>query len=247
MLKKPVVIVSILAVLLALAVTYFAARFGDQKAIGRAQAQMQQLREERETLTRHVAEIEGSQRTLQDRSDSLRRAADSLRSQVVALEAERRASQLEVRRLDRPEALKEKLRTTFPEMAASDWGVTAVMNEKQNISLKYLLVPLWFSETFIIDHQNSKSYKAQNIKYQGIDALERQRDTLQNRVLTLEREKSEAYHAGYVSASTKYEALNTDYINRLKKPRLSLNFPGTMTMVLGSVAAGAVLGVAATK
>src|SRR5215213_3881308 len=65
MLKKPIVLVSILAAVLALAVTYIGARFVDQKAIGRAQLEMQHLRAEHDSLTRHVATIETKQQVAQ--------------------------------------------------------------------------------------------------------------------------------------------------------------------------------------
>ena len=48
--------------------------------------------------------------------------------------------------------LKQRLLENFPESGGSDWGVKDVFNEENGIEIEYLLVPLWFSETFIIDH-----------------------------------------------------------------------------------------------
>lgn len=47
-----------------------------------------------------------------------------------------------------------KFENTFPEVAQSDWGVTEIVNEN-SFENKFLVIPLWFNKTFIIDHQNT--------------------------------------------------------------------------------------------
>jgi hypothetical protein len=151
-----------------------------------------------------------------------------------------------VRQLGRPKELQDRLRTTFPEIAESDWGVTDVMNEEEAVEIQYLLVPLWFSETFIIDHQNSLNYASQVGRLQSMDSLQLQTITLKDRILVLEREKSQAFRAGYDSAYTKYEALNADYIKLLKNPKVSIKWTGPVAL-LGSAAAGVLVGAAVTQ
>jgi hypothetical protein len=246
MLKKALILVSIVAILLALGFTYVFARFRDKAAIERAQLELQQLRGQRDSLTRFVAVRDSLQQGLELSSDSLITRIDFLRRQVRDLEADRRGQQLSVRQLRRPKDLQDRLRTTYPEMAASDWGVTDVMNEEQAVEIQYLLVPLWFSETFIIDHQNSVNYASQVGRLNTMDSLHQQTITLKDQILVLEREKTEAFRTGYDSAYTKYEALNQDYIKLLKNPRVSLKWTGPAAL-LGSAAAGVLVGVAVSK
>ena len=246
MLKKALIVVSIVAFLLALGFTYVFARFRDKAEIERAQLELQQLRGQRDSLMRFVAVRDSLQQELELSADTLIDRTDALRRQVRELETVRRGQQLSVRQLRRPKELQDRLRTTFPEMAASDWGITDVMNEEQAVEIQYLLVPLWFSETFIIDHQNSLNYANQVGRLNAMDSLQQQTITLKDRILVLEREKTEAFRAGYDSAYTKYEVLNEDYIKLLKNPKLSLRWTGPAAL-LGSAAAGVLVGAAVTR
>jgi hypothetical protein len=246
MLKKALIAVSIIALLLALGFTYVFARFRDKAEIERAQLELHQLRGQRDSLQRYVAVRESLQVGLESSAESLVDRSDALRRQVRELETDRQGQQLSVRQLRRPKELQDKLRTTFPEMAASDWGVTDVMNEEQAVEIQYLLVPLWFSETFIIDHQNSVNYASQVGRLHTMDSLQLQTITLKDRILVLEREKTEAFRTGYDSAYTKYEALNADYIKLLKNPKLSIRWTGPAAL-LGSAAAGVLVGAAVTQ
>lgn len=243
MIKKALIVVSAVAILLAVGFTYVAARFVDKKAIERAHLEMDQLRGQRDSLTRFVAVKDSMQRIMERASDSLVVETASLRRQVRDLEQKRAEQQLAVRMIAAPEGLRARLESTFPEVAASDWAIVEVLNKEQDVSLQYLRMPLWFSETFIIDHQNSTNYAAQIGRLHQMDTLQQQTVALKDSILTLEKDKSAAYKAGYDSAYTKFEALNQDYIKLLKNPRLSLKWTGPVT-VLGSAAAGLLIGVA---
>jgi hypothetical protein len=243
MIKKALIVVSVVAILLAVGFTYVAARFVDKAAIERAHLQMEQLRGQRDSLTRFVASRDSMQQTLKHTSDSLVVETASLRRQVRELEKKRGEEQFAVRMIATPEDLKARLATTFPEVRASDWGIVEVMNQEQDVAIQYLRMPLWFSETFIIDHQNSANYAAQIGRLRLMDTLQQQTITLKDSILVLEQEKTAAYKTGYDSAYTKFAALNKDYVKLLKNPRLSLKWTGPVT-VLGSAAAGLLLGVA---
>lgn len=245
MLKRALITVSIIAAVLALGFTYVLARFRDRDAIVRAQANMEQLRVQRDSLQRHVEKLDSVTVVLEGRADSLVGEAESLREEVRDLEAKRQAAQLSVRRLRRPADLLDRLRTTFPEMAGSAWGTTEIMDDSEApaIGIQYLLVPLWFSETFIIDHQNSKSYLAQRDHLHDVDSLQQQTIALKDTIIVLEKEKTAAFRVGYDSAYKKYEALHEEYIQVLKNPRIALKMPGAAA-ILGSAAAGVLVGAA---
>jgi hypothetical protein len=248
MLKRALIVVSVIAALLALGFTYVFARFRDRAEIIKAQMNMEQLRGQRDSLLKRVAVLDSATVALEDSADGLVLEADSLRREVHDLERTREAAQLSVRRLRRPEDLTGRFRETFPEIGGSDWGITEVMSDDGGtpIGIQYLAVPLWFAETFIIDHQNANNYRAQVDRLQQMDSLQLLTIELKDTIIVLERAKTDAFRVGYDSAYTKYETLNDDYIKLLKNPRVSLRVPG-LAAILGSAAAGVAVGAAVAK
>lgn len=242
MLKKALIIVSIIAGLMALLLTYLLASNINKEEINRAKLEMQQLRSSRDSIKVVVALKDSLQTMLKEEVNQLKSETNRLRSEVDRLEERRAEEQLTVRKIRKKEALQQRFMETFPEMARSDWGVTEVYNEENEISLEYLLIPLWFSETFIIDHQNSLSYRKQRDKLLTVDSLHQEIGMLKDSLFVLEREKSEAFESGYNQAFAKYEDLNDKYIQVLQKPpKIEWGFP-QWGVVAAGVGAGVLLG-----
>ncbi len=246
MLKKALITVSLFGILLLLALSWLTARYIDQEEINRARLEMQQLRASRDSILTVVAFKDSLQKLLQEKIDEKQQVVEDLRIQVELLEQRRKADQLTVRNIRKEEELQKRLEQTFPEMAGSDWGVTEVYNEEQDISLRYLLIPFWFSETFIIDHQNSLSYQAQRDKLLQVDSLQSMVITLKDSVFTLEKQKSEAFKAGYDEAYAKYDSLNRKYIALLQKPpQINFGLPQWSAVLAGfglGIGSGLLLG-----
>ncbi len=241
-LKSGLIIVSIIAGLLAVGLSYILGRGINREEIQRAELEMQQLRASRDSIQAVVSLKDSIQTLLSTQVKQLERETNRLRNEVQELEEQRKEDQLTVRSIRKKEALQERLIKTFPEMAQSDWGVTDVYNEENDISVEYLLVPLWFSETFIIDHQNAESYKKQRDKLFAVDSLHQQVSVLKDSLFVLEKAKTEAYKTGYNEAYTKYEDLNKKYINLLEKPpSVELGFP-KWGVIGASVGAGVLIG-----
>lgn len=239
MLKKALIIVSIIAGILVIVVTYLWASSINKEEINRAKLEMQQMRSSRDSIKTIVAFKDSLQALLHAQVEELHAQTNLLRKQVDELEKARANAQVTVRSIRTKQYLLEEFAQTFPEMAHSDWGVTEVLNEENGIKLEYLLVPLWFSETFIIDHNNSISYREQRDKLLTVDSLQQQVGTLQDSLLVLEQQKAEAYKSGYIDAFAKYEALNEKYIQVLQKPpKIEWGLPQW-----GVVAAGVAVGV----
>jgi chromosome segregation ATPase len=246
-LKKFLIAVCVFAVLLLVSLSYITARFVDHEEILRAKTETAHLRASRDSLRVEVANRDAQEHILQTQVSRLQSEANELRDLVDELEHERAEKQLTVRRLRRKTDLMNRLRETFPEMAASDWGVTEVYNEDEDVSLDYLLIPLWFSETFIIDHQNSESYRAQRDTLCAIDSLTTQASVLKDSIFYLERENRLAFQNGYENAFAKYEACNEKYINLLQKPpKITLGLP-KLGWVAASAAGGIVAGILIEK
>jgi hypothetical protein len=200
------------------------------------------LRTQRDSIMRMVALNDSLQREVNVVRTGLETEAVRLQDRIDQLEQQRGEAQLSVRRLRRKEDLQARLTQTFPEMAASQWGVTELFHEEEGIGIEYLLVPLWFSETFLIDHQNSLAYKTQVDTFRVLDNLRVQISTLQDSVFKLERDSRLAFDRGYREAFQRYEALNADYVDLLRKPRFSLGVPGGLVTLVGSLGAGFVAG-----
>ena len=86
-------------------------------------------------------------------------------------------------------------------------------------TLNYILVPAWFSETLIIDHQNVVSWREQKEKLLAVDSLQLGVSALQDSILRLETGKSASLEAGYGNAFNGYRGLSDRYITELSKHR----------------------------
>ena len=242
MIKNLLIAVTVFAVLLMLALSYLTARFVDQEEILRARTEASGLKAARDSIYALVARKDSLQEILQEEVINLQGEATLLRKQVAALEEERKQQQLQVRQMRKKEDLQKKLSKTYPEMGKEPWGVTEAYDSENDVSIEYFMIPLWFTETFIIEHQNSENYKKQRDKLLTLDSLQAAVITLKDSVYRLEIEKSLAYKAGYDTAYSKYTALNEKYIELLQKPpSVDLGFPSWGTIV-GSAAVGVLVG-----
>jgi hypothetical protein len=112
-----------------------------------------------------------------------------------------------------------RLEATFPEMARSNWGITSIPFEPgDTLGIEYFLIPAWFTETFIIDHENAESWREQKDKLLAVDSLRVQVVALQDSIATLHALNTLALQTGYDNSSTEYRELSTRYIAELRKP-----------------------------
>jgi hypothetical protein len=220
MFKNPLATI-IIVVLAALVVfSYFGGLWQNKDKIHQAELDRIRMRAMRDSLITVVAYRDSIEKMLTAQVEVYKDQAQILRHQVDILETEREENQLSVRRLRKKEDLQEQLKVTFPEMASSDWGITEVYNEANNIGIEYLLIPLWFSETFIIDHQNAESYLQQRDKLLMVDSLNLYVITLQDSIIVLEKANRDAYEEGYNIAYIKFDSLSQKYIAQLKKGKI---------------------------
>ncbi len=123
----------------------------------------------------------------------------------------------------------------------SNWGFTSIPFEPGNtLGIEYFLIPAWFTETFIIDHENAESWREQKDKLLSVDSLQLMVTALQDSIMQLEVAKSLILEAGYGNAFGAYQGLSDRYIKELSKPRVSLGT--TVGVCLGAVGVGVVIG-----
>ncbi|MCH7962964.1 MAG: hypothetical protein IH950_00830 [Bacteroidetes bacterium] len=233
----------LLAVVLVV-IAYLLGSNANREEIARVEAQRQDMKSQRDSIKAFVALKDTMQQILQNRITELETDADNLREQVRILETVRKKEQLGVRMLKTPDDLKNKFASTFPELPEEKIKIFEEYVSEVDISLQYFGVPLWFSETFIIDHNNSINYEKQNIKLASLDTLNLRVISLQDKVLVLEKEKSEAYRIGYDSAYVHYMEISKLYMNELEKPRFDLPHWGA---IIGGTAVGILIGTQLNK
>jgi hypothetical protein len=241
-LKKIAVGASVVALALTMVVVFLGTALGAAPRIARAEAEAAFLREQRDSVLTIVSANDSLQRELSAVRATMGAEVERLEGVVLRLESERQGQQLSVRMISSKPDLQARLRRTFPEMSDSEWAVTDVYDEENDVGIEYLRVPLWFAETFIVDHQNAESYKAQADTSASVINLQKRISALQDSVFALERDSRQAYQNGYEAAYTRYEVLNGDYIRLLKQPRVSLGWKGGVGTMLGTFGLGMLVG-----
>ena len=108
------------------------------------------------------------------------------------------------------------------------------------MGIEYFLIPAWFTETFIIDHENAEFWREQKDKLLAVDSLRVQVAALQDSIITLHAQNALALQTGYDNASNNYRDLSTRFFAELRKPRFSLG--STVGLCLGAAGAGVVIG-----
>ena len=223
-----------------IAIGYEVLGFGSDEETGRVRAQVESIQSERDSIDALVATHSELQQILRDTIELKESEADSLRARVAAVEQQRLADKITVRGLRKTSALQARLEATFPEMVGSAWGVTTIPLEPgDTLGLEYFVIPVWFTETFIIDHLNAESWLAQRDELLEVDSLRLLVSALQDSVVTLHAQNTLALQTGYDNATTTCTDLSTRYVAELRKPRFSLG--STVGLCLGAAGAGAVI------
>jgi cell division protein FtsL len=235
MIKNVLIFVAVIAGLSLLAVSFLMAKYTDQQEIMRAQTEMQTLKEERAALTSQVAGITAQQKLLETQVADLKTQVTAKEKLVADLEQKRKDQQLSVRKLSRPKEVEELFAKTFPEVAKSKWGVTKIHDEENDVELTCLTVPLFFAKTFVNDHENSLNFEKQRDKLVEVSTLKDQIIGLQEKNLSLEKEKSAAFEAGYNKAFGLYTDLNGKYVELLKHPTVEFKPPGLVSTLSGAL------------
>jgi chromosome segregation ATPase len=202
---------------------YFGGLWQNKEKIHQIELEKERLHSYSDSLYTVVSYRDSMENMLKDQIITHKEDAAGLRDKVESMEQERKENQISVRRMRKEKDLLEKFEKTFPEMAQSDWGVTEIVNEN-GFENKFLVIPLWFNETFILDHQRALSYLAQRDTLLQLDSLNQVVITLQDSVITLETLNRKAFEEGFNVALVRYDELSDEYINELKKGKVSLEW-----------------------
>jgi len=223
-----------LLALIAVALAYFIGSSGNAEEIARVERERIRMQLQRDSIQTVVAFKDSLQNILHDRINTLQTDAEGMRKHIELLEEIRMKEQIEVRYLSSINDLERKFLETFPEIPKEKLKIFAQYDKQYDISVDYLGIPLWFSETFIIDHQNAENYTMQIADFHKLDSLNIVVSSLKDSLYYLEKEKSLAYKTGYDSAYSKYMNVSKLYLRELNKPRFEL--PHWGAVLVGGVA-----------
>jgi len=213
---------------------------GNRDAIARARAEAAQLTAQRDSLGDAVRERDQLRATLQAERRTRDAAASRLRDSVTALETRRASAQLDVRTIGTVGELQSRLRAAFPQLGQSGWRLTNLpLMPGDTIGIEYLMVPAWFAETFVIDHQNAESWRAQKDGLLAVDSLRLAVIALQDSNTRLVAANATAYQTGYDAAMGSYQGLSRRHIAELGKPGIRL---GSALGIVGAAGACLVVG-----
>jgi hypothetical protein len=227
-------------VVLLLCLCFLLTRLLNEDEIARVQAAVRSLEREKDSIQAIVTTNVAAQQVLQLTRESKEAEVTVLRDYVARLERERQASALTVRRIRKTSDLQARLDSTFPEMARSNWGFTTIPFEPgDTLGLEFFVIPAWFTETFLIDHENAESWREQKDKLLAVDSLRVQVATLQDSIARLHALNTFAVQTGYDNAASHYRDMSTRYIAQLRKPRFSLG--STVGLCVGAAGGAALI------
>ena len=244
MLKKVLLFGGALVVTTVMALIFITARTLDKEELARVQAEMKSLSEEKTQLESKVTQLNVLQDKLYKTIESKNKEIVKNQEAIKGLELERKNKKIEVRKLNTESGLEKEFAKTFPQVIkAKNFGITNIkINEDSDITLPYYVIPAWFVETFIIEHNNLIKLKSEVDEYKKNEYLYGNVIALKDNVNKLESEKSQAYEKGYEEAFVKYQALNEEYIALLKKPPVVEIKAPSLWPILGAAFLGITLG-----
>ncbi len=112
----------------------------------------------RAEFEKRETELKVTQTKLEAKARTLEEQGDSQRAEIKLLERRLSDTGLSVGKLRRKPGLEQRFHRSYPQLAQTDWGVVEVRDPKAKRYVEYIVVPLWMSETFIIDHVNAGLY-----------------------------------------------------------------------------------------
>ncbi len=244
MLKQFAIFSAVLAVLTMVALAFLSARYIDKEEILRVQTEMKALQQQKSDLETQVDELDQKQAELNQTIRSKNSEITANKNAIAQLEQQRADKQLTVRRLNTEDELENSFAQAYPQVVdAKNFGIVQMsINEELNLKLPYYVIPAWFTETFIIEHNTMLTYKVEIERYKANEELYGSVLELKDKVLELETQKTDAYQKGYEEAYEKYELLNQEYIELLKQPPTVEIKPPSFWTALGGTLLGVALG-----
>jgi hypothetical protein len=165
---------------------------------------------------------------------------DALKLSIVEEISKRDDQQLNIRMIDNDSALLDEFKKSYPEFSnANNFGVIQVFDDSNQVNIPYLSIPLYFADTFIIEHSQLESYKITEAKYGEVVSIYEEVTKLQDQISLLEKQKAEAWSEGYNNGYKLYTDTQEELITCYKQPRIKIpSWLGMGVTAAGGLAAG---------
>ena len=233
-------------VILAIAVfaAYQAAKLWAKEEIHRVELEREVVRAERDSILAVTSLRDSFKLVTQRTIDSIAVATSDIRRFVDSAEQARATEQLNVRLLRTNDATEREVREVFPEFSNA-MRVTEDLSDPE-FPIRYIGFPVQFAQAFIIYRQNAEAFEEQRDSLAMLDTLNLEIIALKDSVITLTELNEATFRVGFDSAFARYEQRTTEYIDLLNQPRFKLDVPA-LSVILGSIAVGALVGVAVSN
>ncbi len=206
-------------VVCAMVVTWMTAKSIDQEAIFMALQDKAEMESISNDLRKQVTEYKQQKNDLQNELNNTYVAIEQGKKERAELQERLEETKFHTRLIRTNEKLVEKYKETFPEFAnAKDLGVLAMTDLDSGIEVDYFIQPLWFIDTFIIQHQELKAKELQLASYKEDEKKYGKARALTTKIIMLEGRLSTARETAFNSCEGKYNQISQDYIQNLKEP-----------------------------
>jgi hypothetical protein len=244
MIKKIVAGSILIVVMTLISLVIITQRNLDKEELIRVESELVVLNKQKSDLADLVKSLDKKQLIMEESIEEKNNQISRNISKIDSLEKERLDKSWKIRELRNEDDLEKSFSVAFPQVTdANNFGIVQIpIEEGSSIVLPYYVIPAWFAETFIIEHNNMLAYEKEIERFNDNEALYGNVIELKESVIQLQSEKSLAYQDGYEKAFVKYEQLNQDYIKLLKTPpKVEIKAP-SLWPTLGGTLLGLSLG-----
>ena len=175
---------------------------------------------------------------------------ESHAQRIAELEEETAGGRLTVRRIDTRAAILDAFKKTFPDLSTgADFGIVKIYDEVEGLNQDYLSLPVMYSQTFIIEHNELVNARAEIQERKDIEALYGNAIDLSNKVIDKDKEiaglkdkNTIVYKEGYEAGYARTVELRDDLESCYKEPRFKMPGVGTLALCAAGVGGGIYLG-----
>lgn len=160
---------------------------------------------------------------------------DELNQAITAEKEQRENQKLTIRLIDNDNSLLDTFKQAYPEFSRSaKFGIVQMFDDVNQVTIPYLSLPLYFVDTFIVEHSQLESYKITEAKYGEVVSVYEEVSSLKDQISLLEKQKADAWSEGYNNGYKLYTESQSELIACYKQPRIKI----PSWLVMGATAAG---------
>ena len=179
--------------------------------------------------------------TLQKEKEGFKSSIDSLNGAITVLQQQKKNEFYRIAGMFEPDSLVDEVKVTFPKFRNTLMGLIDVKSPRSGREITSYYFPVELVSSFIQDRKELIKANEENEARKKIGMTYESYVALQESVISLKEQKAQEFQHGFADGMKRYEALNKDYIDELKTPKLNFGLPTLGTMI-GSAAVGYIVG-----